>query len=127
MTADERIERLLNRFGQTIADLPKAKGSWHAYRQEHLDSAFFATMRWHGNRCLGTIMDCEDYICHLCDVIDRMETALDTATVALGCYACKHFEEHDFPKCEGDGCDHCCEIDDDYLIDENIEVEDEDG
>lgn len=91
MTADERIEKLLNKFGQTIADLPKAKGSWHAYRQEHLDSAFFATMRWHGNRCLGTIMDCEDYICHLCDVIDRMETALETARRMMGCHGCKDY------------------------------------
>lgn len=42
MTADERIEKLLNRFGQTISNLPKPenkKYSYGWYTMQHLDKA----------------------------------------------------------------------------------------
>lgn len=91
MTADERIENLLNAFGQTINDLPKAEAPMYAYSREHLGSAILAACRWRGNQSLSTSLDCEDYICHLCDVIDRMETALATARRMMGCRGCKDY------------------------------------
>lgn len=91
MTADERIENLLNSFGQTISDLPKPKASRRAYNWEHLDSANLAVYRWRGRQGPGTTFDWEDYICHLCDVIDRMEAALLTARRMVGCRGCKDY------------------------------------
>ena len=69
MTADERIEALLNRAGQTLSDLPKR------YRQEHRNTAFDAADKFGGS--LSMTQNFEDYILHLTDVIDRMETALE--------------------------------------------------
>lgn len=68
MTCDERIEALLNRAGQTISDLPKR------YEQEHRNTAFDAADHFGGSLCMT--QNFEDYILHLTDVIDRMETAL---------------------------------------------------
>ena len=69
MTPDERIEKLLNRAGQTISDLPKR------YEQEHRNTAFDAADKFGGS--LAMTQNFEDYILHLTDVIDRMETALE--------------------------------------------------
>lgn len=69
MTADERLEALLNRAGQTISDLPKR------YEQEHRNTAFDAADKFGGS--LAMTQNFEDYILHLTDVIDRMETALE--------------------------------------------------
>lgn len=103
MTADERIERLLNRFGQTISDLPKPADndwSWAIYGTEHLRNA--------KKEALAFIMDewrdideapeirhevedfLLDYICHLADVIDRMEAALETAARWYQCECCEY-------------------------------------
>ena len=68
-SCDERIEELLNRAGQTISDLPKR------YRQEHRNTAFDAADKFGGS--LSMTQNFEDYILHLTDIIDRMETALD--------------------------------------------------
>lgn len=120
MTADERIEKLLNHFGQTIADLPKP---------ENLGNGFFKARYCNESRhvaansvlqCVvpgaldidqqdkgSTLMALEDYICHLADVIDRMEVALETALriLSMSCYLCA----------ENDDCEQsCC----DYMIDD---------
>ena len=88
MTADERIEKLLNRFGQTISDLPKAsEEKGHAYDCAHRISANTAAREWgHMARPMS-----DDYICHLCDVIDRMEAALETAARWGDCFVCSGF------------------------------------
>lgn len=89
MTADERIEKILNRFGQTISDLPKAdnkKYSYGWYTMQHLDKA----ARNYGKK--DAYFDwavVADYACHLCDVIDRMEIALETAANNSGCDFCE--------------------------------------
>jgi len=124
MTADERIEGLLNSFGQTISDLPKPKASRHAYIREHLGSANLAACRWHGKRSLGASLNCEDYICHLCDVIDRMETALETAVRWSPCDTCIRFEK-EWPKCKGKYDTECYEMNDACFIDNDVEVDDE--
>lgn len=102
MTADERIERLLNRFGQTISDLPKsADNCWstHVYESRHLISAkkaalIFMMDEWQDADAVPEIRyeveECLlDYICHLADIIDRMEIALETATRWMPCDRCE--------------------------------------
>ena len=122
MTADERIEKLLNRFGQTISDLPKPEESnkyytysWHTKQNLHK-----AARKWDGidnNHFSWDVVG--DYACHLCDVIDRMEIALETAAKWAECSTCaiEYLEE-----CEGsDHCDY--RICDCYLRDEMTKEE----
>lgn len=98
MTADERIEKLLNRFGQTISDLPKAND--YKYNRSLIRSIISA------EKCVDEWYDPDHsydfyqyaypaYICHLCDVIDRMEAALETAVRCTDCGTCEfeHTEE----------------------------------
>ena len=81
MTTDERIEKLLNEFGQTISDLPSSDG--HTYQ------LFNTVMGWYDPSAKEEVdwasqyylEACECYICHLADVIDRMEWALNNAKV----------------------------------------------
>lgn len=89
MTADERIEKLLNRYGQTIADLPKPTEEDYAYEEEHRKAAMEAAMKWSRvNYSAGSFL--RDYICHLADVIDRMEAALETAARWYPCECCEY-------------------------------------
>lgn len=107
MTADERIEKLLNRFGQTIEDLPNPKDydwSRSAYDDVHLQSAKKAAYVWmwdeYQDADIIPMDEIEpplcDYICHLADVIDRMEIALETAARWGDCLVCSGY---------GCGCD----------------------
>lgn len=101
MTADERIEKLLNRFGQTISDLPKAVVNTNdvqmAYSGEHRHRATQAALEWHlpeaadsNMQDVVSVMAClKDYVCHLADVIDRMEIALETAVRCTDCGTCE--------------------------------------
>lgn len=79
MKADERIEKLLNSFGQTIDDLPIV------YESQHFLPAQNAMYDWLESREGKYFVkdwnnDAQwNYICHLADVIDRMEAALETA------------------------------------------------
>lgn len=91
MTADERIERLLSRFGQTISNLPKPEESkkhytysWHT--KQNLDKA---ARKWDGIDNYFSWDVVGDYACHLCDVIDRMEIALETALRIMPCFSCE--------------------------------------
>ena len=84
MTADEKIEKLLNCFGQTISDLPKPEQGifLYAYTREDLGKAHKAANEWcTGQAYTGT--NTLDYICHLTDVIDRMEVALQIASECI--------------------------------------------
>lgn len=114
MTADERIERLLNRFGQTISDLPKPEESnkyytysWHTKQNLHK-----AARKWDGidnNHFSWDVVG--DYACHLCDVIDRLEIALETAIRLIPCEKCIDSEDY----CDSSFCDF--QIDDWNLSD----------
>ena len=90
MTPDERIEKLLNKAGQTISDLPRSfAGGPEAYGEEARKNALCAAWSWYlpavisagdavdfmQNRRNETVM--AQYILHLTDIIDRMETALE--------------------------------------------------
>lgn len=103
MTAEERIEKLLNLYGQTIADLPKsADNDWstHVYEFRHLISAKKAALvfwmdEWQDTDAVPEIRyeveECLlDYICHLADIIDRMDAALETATRWYPCDRCEY-------------------------------------
>lgn len=71
MTADERIERLLNEAGQTIEDCP------FFYTKEQRALAKEAVRKRMRSGLFVTVADYQDYILHLTDVIDRLEWALD--------------------------------------------------
>ena len=98
MTPDERIEALLNRAGQTISDLPKATKYEFAYclGKEDMELVFGLVKKfefcWNKEN-----LDLEliDYILHLTDVIDRMETALENVC-----------GERDY-LCDRSGCEFC--------------------
>ena len=81
MTADERLEALLNRAGQTISDLPKSDGKHLTYDRESRSSAEHGVFAYAKQSGYVDVIDClamhQDYILHLTDVIDRMETALE--------------------------------------------------
>ena len=126
MTADERIEALLNRFGQTITDLPKTKDyDWSrpAYDDVHLQSAKKAAYVWmwdeYQDADIIPMDEIEpplcDYICHLADVIDRMEAVLETATRLIDCMYCEN-------RCD-EGYSECFRIADRLLTDVDIEGE----
>lgn len=128
MTADERIEKLLNHFGQTIADLPKADGMHHVYDCGHRKMAEKTAYEWH--KVIGPYFDMIDsvrmldsYICHLADVIDRMEIALETALIQLDgkCNKCSSYDD-----CDGN-CSEQFRIIDTLLIDPELEIEIDDA
>lgn len=113
MTADERIEKLLNRFGQTISDLPKAND--YKYNRKLIKPIISA------EKCVDDWYDPDHsydfyqyaypaYICHLADIIDRMEIALETAAKCTSCIPCVNCYDY----CNG-SCDF--RIDDKYLSD----------
>ena len=118
LKADERIEKLLNRFGQTISDLPNPKDydwSRSAYDVGHLKQGKKAAYVWmwdeYQDADIIPIDEIEpplcDYICHLADIIDRMETALETATLVTACAYCeKSTDEHiNYSGCNADNID----------------------
>ena len=123
MTADERIEALLNRFGETIEDLPRPglEGYSLAYDPDHRLCAFIYADIWVGLKCLDKIATMEDYICHLTDVIDRMENALMTATRIADCEYCENWEEK--KRCSRNAC--CFQIDDISFHDEIVWEDDD--
>ena len=120
---DERIEKTLNQAGQTISDLPRKQGESisEPYSGEDCQKANGTAWRWYLN--VDTDMDDYDstrskyvlkqYILHLTDVIDRMETALENVCGErdyllkeyLGCESCTvgegaRFDEEPCLSCE---------------------------
>lgn len=89
MTVDERLEALLNRFGQTIEDLPKPTNQNYAYPHEDRYAATSAALEWNDVLYLHNLY-LADYICHLADVINRMETAMETAIRWYPCECCEY-------------------------------------
>lgn len=81
MTADERLEQLLNRAGQTISDLPKSDGRHLTYDKDSRSNAEHEVFAYAKQSGYVDVIDClamhQDYILHLTDVIDRLEWALE--------------------------------------------------
>ena len=114
MTPDERLEALLNRAGQTISDLPKSDGKHLTYNRESRSSAEHEVFAYAKQSGYVDVIDClamhQDYILHLTDVIDRMETALENVCGELdylcdrsGCEFCA-YERFDGDKMPCRGC-----------------------
>lgn len=132
MTADERIEGLLNRFGQTMEDLPKPDGKYFVYlddeKGEHQKAAGKAVFNWQGIDNAVDVIDLlrmhQDYICHLADVIDRMEAALETAVIVAECSACENYNKEDAQCCSY--FRDCFRISDELLADPDFRTHEED-
>ena len=78
MTFDERIEALLNRAGQTISDLPKRDEHFLFVRDSRSAAEHEVYCYAQQNRyLLDSLAMHQNYILHMTDVIDRMETALE--------------------------------------------------
>ena len=92
MTSPEKIEELLNRFGQTISDLPKAQTADYAYSKKDIGKAYGIATEWHGRYNSGSL-DTGDFICHQSDVIERLLAALETAEKVASCDYCKKHED----------------------------------
>lgn len=80
-SCDERIEKTLNRAGQTASDLPKSYGWYLTYDKELRSNAEHQVFEFAGQSGFVDIIDClaihQDYIIHQAEVIDRLETALE--------------------------------------------------
>ena len=125
MTADERIEQLLNRFGQTIEDLPKANDyKWSIKLDKDIKAAENCVEDWYDPDNSDEFYDMAlpSYICHLADIIDRMEIALETALTQFGddCDKCSSYEY-----CPGN-CRDFFRLTDELLIDPELEIDDAD-
>ena len=80
MTSPEKIEALLKVFGETMEDLPKpSDDNFYVYNGRQLGNASQMAAQWHSRRFIGSIFNCEDYVCHQCDVIEKLVAALEKA------------------------------------------------
>jgi len=81
MTCDERIEKILNRAGQTISDLPEGYllNACEAKAIQGVACRWFVDEDAPEGVALRNLVSIPlyQYILHLTDVIDRLETALD--------------------------------------------------
>ena len=119
MTADERIEQLLRHFGETIEDLPKHTETHYAYKFATRNKAILTVRDWGGEKYFNTEV-LGDYICHLSDIVDRMENALMTAhrllsTQILSCEHCLYDESGCFKHCEEVDYVYCFDVRDEAL------------
>ena len=114
MTSLEKIEEILNRFGQTISDLPSTKDydwSREAHEVEQMKQAKKMAYVWmwdeYADADIIPIDEIEppllDFICHQSDVIERLIKALETAEKIVSCeYCVKH--ESKCGNCSGYEC-----------------------
>lgn len=79
MTANERLEVLLNRAGQTISDLPTWGGDMRRLGRAKREALTEMGYRWTDySPTLGwDEIPLTEYILRLAGIIDRMETALE--------------------------------------------------
>lgn len=113
MTPDERIEKLLNRAGQTISDLPRVNGIGMPYgvdRYEPLLKEASDFMQFNAPSGFE-VFNVIQYALHLTDVIDRMETALENVcgerdyllkTQSFDCEDCVNYGPDDCPEMRTD-------------------------
>lgn len=118
MTSPEKIEELLNRFGQTISDLPEVKDfKNYGERDELLNcmlSAEKSVEEWFDADSTDEYYDeaLPAFVCHQSDVIERLVKALEVAEKVASCGYCKKRED----KCSSSSEFEC----------EGFELEDQD-
>lgn len=132
---DERIDKLLGCFGQTIADLPKPivdaeRGTQWAY-PDNKNNIIRTALRWNQEEWIldfphNSISEdgvdrfmCE-YAQHLADIIDRMEAALETAKNWINCPNCVSYGNPEC-NCPEDAGLNDETLSDSYLSDEEVE------
>ena len=88
MTGDERIEKALNRFGETLDGLP------NIYGREDSAAILTESAKWFMDSNPGEkagMFSTIPYACRLADIIEKLMTALETATRLIDCTACQNF------------------------------------
>ena len=110
MTCDERLEALLNKAGQTLADLPKPGEKHTAYPAEMYGRLVKAAQNFDGMTGDALLpIQIAQYALHLTDIIDRMEWALDKTLRekayirAKCCYICGMLDSYD----TANSCEEC--------------------
>ena len=88
---EKRLEKLLNSFGGTLQDLPIIYDYDKPSYQMNAQQAMYQWLEERGG--INYIKDWDkspeyNYICHLADVIDKLETALMTARRMISCRDC---------------------------------------
>lgn len=123
----DRIEKLLNRAGQTISDLPKRTADCMPYSPEQCLEAHREAVIWNREYGASVLQIDEQYILHLTDVIDRLEWALDKTlrelayTRAKCCYICGLYEGKVRGEQLEDECEqreYCMEVYEDWREDD---------
>ena len=128
MTCDERLEKTLNRAGQTISDLPK----WYEYDEDRLHLSWNMAIRAErelyslpedcgitGTRMIDVL---SAHYAKAVDIIDRLEWALENVCGerdylrSVVCGLCTNFREEGADACEtfivGDGIPEYWSVDD---------------
>lgn len=93
MTSKERIEELVNYFGETLEDLPKPNKESSAYDEADLCAAKARAAEWDLTEYFDSNREtlC-DFICHQSDVIEKLVKALETAAAEkLRCKNCNNW------------------------------------
>lgn len=81
MTSKEKIEKLLNYYGDTLNDLPSPSDDRYAYHPTDLNNAYERATEWSfGIKNLRvTESSLADFICHQSDIIEKLVKALESA------------------------------------------------
>lgn len=94
MTSKERIEELLNHYGETLKDLPERPKIGFVYSEENLQDANNMASVWSFGEgfhdCSSLVL--LDFICHQSNVIEKFVKALETAAAEkLRCKNCNNW------------------------------------
>lgn len=133
MTCNERLEKTLNRAGQTISDLPKPNEIGMPYRIDKYESLLKAAADFtQFNAPAGfEVFNAIQYALHLTDIIDRLEWALENMCGErdylikeyLGCESCTFGEGASFDEEPCKSCENYCKFE--WSIPEDWSADDE--
>lgn len=95
MTSKERIEELLNCYGETLEDLPKRPYIGFVYSEEDLQDANNIASVWSFGEgfhdCSSLVL--LDFICHQGDMIEKLVKTLESANqTPIRCKDCKNYD-----------------------------------
>lgn len=81
MTSKEKIEQLLNYYGDTLNDLPSPSNDRYAYYPTDLNDACERASGWSFGitNMRVTESSLADFICHQSDIIEKLVKALESA------------------------------------------------